>query len=337
MIRARGNSPQWTRLGCTAGPRTFGISEYDDLPHAVMDLRAGTVNAVFYIPENFSRNVLKGQKPRIALIVDNSDAFTTAGILERIQEVQTDLNGLVLPRLRPNQFNMSDVGVSTAARAQPSLVAQIDIQTVEVYPYITYTKYLLAGLITLSISFIAIIAGGIEFIEDKARGLHEGYLATPVTNSDLVLGFISAGALKSTMVATAVAIIGGLVSGIERMWDPVRLIYLILVIASASIAMMSFMFFTMIRVDHVLTPRALSGMFSTLLFFPSGAIYPVEGFPYWLRIISRLDPLTYAVDALRSLMLKNAGLRAIYMDVAILIALSVLLTLGCIAFFKRQI
>ena len=166
------------------------------------------------------------------------------------------------------------------------LPGQIEIQTVEVYPYIEYIKYLLAGSISISIFVVAMIGGGITFIDDKARGLHEGYLVTPVHRAELVLGLCFAGALKGIMAGTSITIIGGLIAGIDRLWDPVRLLYLMLVIGSASLCMISLMFLMMVRVSDPLVPRALFGVLNTLLFFPSGAIYPTAGFPWWLRAIS---------------------------------------------------
>ena len=71
--------------------------------------------------------------------------------------------------------------------------------------------------------------------------------------------------------------------------------------------MISFMFLLMVRVSDPLVPRAIFGVLNTLLFFPSGAIYPIEGFPVWLRWISYIDPFTYAVHALKNLLLKNTG------------------------------
>jgi ABC-2 type transport system permease protein len=73
------------------------------------------------------------------------------------------------------------------------------------------------------------------------------------------------------------------------------------------------------------------------LYFPSGAIYPVEGFPSWLRWISYIDPFTYAVHALKALLLKNTGFAGIYADVFVLTAFSILLVSLSVAFFRRQI
>gem|GEM_PF-3806220 len=76
---------------------------------------------------------------------------------------------------------------------------------------------------------------------------------------------------------------------------------------------------------------------TTLLFFPSGAIYPTEGFSFWLKWISVVDPFTYAVHAPKNLLLKNAGFEGIYFDVLVLLGFSVVLMSTCIALFKRQI
>jgi ABC-2 type transport system permease protein len=219
----------------------------------------------------------------------------------------------------------------------PRLDPLIDLQVVELYPYVEYIKYLLSGSIAMAVFIVAMIGGGITFIDDKSRGLHEGYLVTPITKSELILGLIFSGAIKGLMAGTTITIIGGLIAGIDRLWDPVRLFYLAIVLGTTSMAMISFMFLLMVRVSDPLVPRAMFGVLNTLLYFPSGAIYPVEGFPVWLRWISYIDPFSYAVHALKALLLKNAGFSAIYPDIFVLLGFSTFLVVLSVAFFRRQI
>jgi ABC-2 type transport system permease protein len=316
------------------GPRTFRLTEYSNLPEAMADLRSGSLKAVIYIPPDYSQRVLRNENPRVAFIEDNTDTFTASGILERIQQLQDSLNGPVLPPLEPGESPASDM---TSLVSPSRLPSSIQIQTVEVYPYIDYIKYLLAGSISLSIFVTAMIGGGITFIDDKARGLHEGYLSTPLSKADLVMGLISSGAIKGMMAGLIITIIGGLIAGIPRIWEPARLLYLILVLAVTSLAMISMMFLLMVRVNDPLVPRAIFGVLNTLLFFPSGAVYPTAGFPVWLRALSTVDPFTYVVDALKNLLLKNTGFPGISLDVAIMAGFSAVLISGCILLFKRQI
>ena len=310
-----------------AGPQTLKIENYNSLSDAEIDLRTGFVRAIVYIPVDFSRRLEQGNRPRIAFIEDNTDNFVTSELLGRMQSLVQDINQGLNP-FQPGQ---------RLTVAPPRLNPLVDLQVVEMYPYIEYIKYLLAGSIAMSIFIVAMIGGGITFIDDKSRGLHEGYLVTPIKKPELILGLIFSGAFKGLLAGTTITIIGGLIAGISRLWDPVRLIYLGIVLATTSVAMLSFMFLLMVRVSDPLVPRAIFGVLNTLLYFPSGAIYPIEGFPVWLRWISYIDPFTYAVDALKALLLKDAGFQAIYSDVLILVGFSVLLVGLSVAFFKRQI
>jgi ABC-2 type transport system permease protein len=302
--------------GISMGAETFRTVEYNSLPGAINDLRSGFVRGVVQIPYDFSRRYYKRDRPRISFTEDNTDQFVSSSLLERIQQMVNDLN---------------------TADIQPRLDAQVQLNVVEIYPYIEYIKYLLAGSTAMSIFIVAMIGGGITFIDDKARGLHEGYLVTPVSKIELVMGLIGAGALKGLMAGMILTIIGGLIAGIPHLWDPMRLLYLCIVVLSASLAMISFMFLVMVRVDDPLVPRAIFGVLNTLLFFPSGAVYPVEAFPWWLRWISYIDPFTYTVHALHNLTLKNTGIEGIYKDVIVLLCFAGIMIAGSFALFKRQL
>ncbi len=332
-----GTQARQVRAGLNAiveNPETFHLTKYADLSEAVTDLKAGFLKAVIFIPPDFSQRALRNEKPRIAFIEDNTDTFTSSGIFERMQQLQNSLNGPVLPALESGEYPAANLAGLVSPNRLP---AGIEIQTVEVYPYIDYIKYLLAGSISLSIFVTAMIGGGITFIDDKARGLHEGYLSTPLSKVDLVLGLIGSGALKGLMAGFIITVIGGLIAGIPQLWEPARLVYLVVVLAVTSLAMISMMFLLMVRVSDPLVPRAIFGVLNTLLFFPSGAVYPTAGFPVWLRAMSFVDPFSYVVDALKNLLLKDTGFAGIGLDLAILTSFSAVLITACILLFKRQI
>ena len=120
---------------------------------------SGFVAAVIDIPYDFTQRYYQRNRPRISFTEDNTDQFVSSSLLERVQQMV-------------NELNTPDV--------EPRLASQVDLNVVEMYPYIEYIKYLLAGSIAMSIFIVAMIGGGITFIDDKARGLHEGYLVTPI-------------------------------------------------------------------------------------------------------------------------------------------------------------
>ena len=178
---------------------------------------------------------------------------------------------------------------------------------VEVYPYVPYIQYLLPGSVVMSIFMMVMIGGGIIFIDDKARGLHEGYLVTPITKFELIAGFNVSGTIKAVLAGMFLMIIGSVIAGIPHAFEPMRLLRLFVVIVVTSFALISMMFLIMVRVSDPLLPRAIFGVLNTLLYFPSGAVYPQQGFPGWMQVIAVADPFTYSVHAFKNLLLKDTG------------------------------
>jgi ABC-2 type transport system permease protein len=299
-----------------AGARTFETVEYADQGQALTDLRNGRINGVLTIPPEFSRRMLAHHQPRVALIEDNTDNFVSATLVGSLSSMIAALN---LPANAPRESG------------------QATLDVVEVYPYVPYIQYLLPGSIVMSIFMMVMIGGGIIFIDDKARGLHEGYLVTPITKLELVAGFNVSGTIKAVIAGTAIMSVGSLIAGVPNPFDPMRLLRLEVVIIVTSFALISLMFLIMVRVADPLLPRAIFGVLNTVLYFPSGAVYPQQGFPGWMQVIAVADPFTYAVHAFKSLLLKDTGFAAIGGDLVYLLVFSaVAMTAGTIL-FKRTL
>jgi ABC-2 type transport system permease protein len=181
------------------------------------------------------------------------------------------------------------------------------------------------------------IGGGIIFIDDKARGLHEGYLVTPISKLELIAGFNISGTIKAVIAGMFLMIIGSFIAGIPNPLDVFRLFRLFVVVVVTAFALISLMFLLMVRVTDPLLPRAMFGVLNTVLYFPSGAVYPQQGFPGWMQVIAVADPFTYAVHAFKSLLLKNTGFGAIGYDLLFLTAFSAVAMTLAARLFKRTL
>jgi ABC-2 type transport system permease protein len=297
-----------------ANAGTFIAVPYDNEVQAREDVRNGKIQGAVIIPAQYSKMVYEKNHPRIGLIVDNSDNFMSSTFEEKMTEVT-------------NALNQPDVS--------PRLLQQTALEVVELYPYIEYMKYLLPGSITLAMFVSVMIGGGMLYIDDKARGVHEGYLVTPITKSELVFGLNGAGAIKAVMTGVVITVVGSLASGVGTIFNPGTMVGLLVMIVLTSVAFNTMMFLMMVRIEDPLVPRAIFGILNTLLFFPSGSIYPVEAFPVWLRAIAKVDPFTYAVHGFKSLLLKEAGLSAIVPDMIYLSIFAVVTLALAVPLFKR--
>jgi ABC-2 type transport system permease protein len=300
-----------------ANARTFDMIPYADQGEAITDLRNGRVNGVLTIPPDYSRRVLSRNSPRVALIEDNTDNFVTGTLAAQIGALVANVGGTKITTQR--------------ASASPA------VDVVEVYPYVPYIQYLLPGSIVMSIFMMVMIGGGIIFIDDKARGLHEGYLVTPITKFELIAGFNLSGTIKAVLAGAVLMTLGSLIAGIPDPLAPMRLVRLLVVIVVTAFALISLMFLLMVRVTDPLVPRAVFGVLNTLLYFPSGAVYPQQGFPQWMQWIAVVDPFTYAVHAFKCLLLKNTGFEAILFDLAYLGGFSVVAMTLATKLFRRTL
>jgi ABC-2 type transport system permease protein len=217
------------------------------------------------------------------------------------------------------------------------VVNTIALQIVELYPFIDYMKYLLPGSISLAMFVSVMIGGGMLYIDDKARGVHEGFLVTPITRVELVGGLVTAGALKAVLAGVVLTVLGSLIAGLDVLFHPLALVQLALMIIATSFAFNAMMFMMMVRVEDPLVPRAMFGILNTLLYFPSGAIYPIAAFPGWLRALAQVDPFTYAVHGFKSVLLKDAGFAAMAPDLLYLFAIGTIALVAATKLFKRTL
>jgi ABC-2 type transport system permease protein len=299
-----------------ANIRTFEPIYYRDDKQAMEDVRNGKLQGAVLIPPQYSSHVYEENHPRIALVVDNSDNFMSATLEQEMADLTNALNQPVV---------------------EPRILQRTALEVVELYPYIEYMKYLLPGSITLAIFMSVMIGGGMLYIDDKARGVHEGYLVTPITKAELVFGLNAASAIKAVMTGTVITVIGSMLAGVGNLFHPGTALALLVLIVLTAVALNAMMFLLMVRVEDPLVPRATFGILNTLLFFPSGAIYPIQAFPWWLRWIASVDPFTFAVRGFKSLLLKETGLVAVWPDLLFLFLFGVVTLSVATPLFKRTL
>jgi ABC-2 type transport system permease protein len=289
---------------------------YDNERDAAEAVRRGAVQGAMIIPVHFSRAAYSGDSPEVGLLLDNTDNF-----------VSSSLRGLTAG------------AVAEADRDRPErrMSAAVKLEPVELYSYIPYMRYMLPGVISLGLFMSVMVGGAIMYLDDKQRGVHEGYLVTPITKLELVLAQNLAGTLKATLGGVLIIIVGGLSAGAVGVLEPARFLSLLTLVVVTSFAFMAMTSCLVARVNNPILPRAIFGMLNTLLYFPSGAVYPTQALPAWLRVVSRFDPFTYAVHALRASLLKGAPVSVILPDLAFLAGFAALMFTGSVLLFKRTL
>lgn len=166
-----------------------------------------------------------------------------------------------------------------------------------------YLDFMAPGILAQSVLFVAIFYG-IGIIWERDLGIVHKFLVSPTPRGALVLGKALSAGVRSLSQAVIIYVLA-LLLGVQVNWSPLALLG---VVATVVLGAAMFSTVSLIIASLVKTRERFMGMGQVLtmpLFFASNAIYPISMMPAWLQIISHLNPLTYEVDALRTLMLAH--------------------------------
>ncbi len=193
------------------------------------------------------------------------------------------------------------------------------VRAIPTPPGIPYLAYLAPGIMAQSALFIAIFYG-IQIIWERDAGVLTKLMVTPTPRSALITGKAFASSVRSLVQGVAVVIIAILL-GVSFTDNPLKLI------AAAAILALGSAFFSCLSMSIagvVVARDRLMGIGQAItmpLFFSSSALYPAKIMPGWLQVISKVNPLTYEVEALRGLLIGTAT--TLWLDVTVLVGATV--------------
>ncbi len=197
----------------------------------------------------------------------------------------------------------------------------------------TYLQFLTPGVLAQSVIFMAIFFG-INLVWERDRGLLHKLLSTPVPRYSIIVGKAVSAGVRSIFQAVLIFVLA-LIIRINLDLNPLNILGVMLIIVLTG---MCFSSLSICLASLFKTRERMMGIGQAItmpLFFASSAIYPVDLMPGWLQWISRFNPLTYVVDALRALLL-TGDYSHLAIDIGI-VALSVVVIVGLATLAFRRI
>ncbi|HXZ90663.1 MAG TPA: ABC transporter permease [Candidatus Dormibacteraeota bacterium] len=293
----------------------YDLIDVSDLGAAKSMLRAGTVKAVVYIPLGFDQP--SSSSPVLTVYLDNTDPISAAAISGLMSQAASE--------------------VSAQIQVTPPPDSAVTVDLANIYREVLYIEFMAPGSLIQSIMFASIIGGGISILFDKQRGIIEGYLVTPLKRIEIVVGVLLAGVTKAMFSATTMLILAILVAGVRPMTDIFGFILIFFTLFLTSMGLISMMSAYAVRAPAPEVYQFTAFPINLILYFTSGAVYPIQGFPAWMRKIASINPEAYAIHALRDLMYKGAGLTAVIGDFAFLALFTGLMIALATVAFKRAL
>lgn len=299
------------------GPDTVEMRMMRDSGEAEAQVRSGQLKGALIIPPDFSKAVFRGTTPQVGLIVDNTDSVSAAALQQALRAAFSALK-LDAVSVRPNR-----------------VVPQI--RSMELYRKVDYDASIVPGAVIMAIFMGTMTTGAFNLVMDRFLGVHESYLSTPLTKGELVLGIIISGVFVTTLIALVVLGVGIWLTDLRVAAGVSSFLAVVMVIALSAMGLLSMMCVFLARVDHPRIVGLFGGFLNIIFFFPSGAVYPIESFPAWLRAFSKVNPESYAVHALRSILFKGMNWQAVQADLLFLSGFMGLMLLLSTLTFKRTL
>jgi ABC-2 type transport system permease protein len=298
-----------------AGPETFSLLSMNDEKKAVGGIKEGRYKAAVIIPEDFSKRITLQARPEIGLFLDNTDSISSDTIRNLLDAALRSIRSEYVPiREKTDEVLLRDINL---------------------YGKVDYYQSLVPGVVIMAIFLGTLTTGAFNLVMDRFLGIEESYLLTPLSKAHIVSGLIISGLSITLVIAVLILAVSMLITGIPFSRALEHLMSLFIVIVLTTLCLLSLMFVILGRIGHPRIVGVLSGFLNVILFFPSGAVYPVASFPGWLKSFAKVNPEAYAVDALKSILFKNAGLAAISADIVFLaLFTAIMMTLSIMA-FKR--
>lgn len=295
----------------------FRMKDVPSLDQAQEMLAEGRVKAVIYIPRGFDIGLSNLNNAVFTVYLDNTDPLSAAAVSAGLTRAASQL--------------------STQIKVISAHDPTVTLDAADFYRNVFYIEFMAPGSLVQAIFIASIIGGGISILFDKQRGILEGYLVTPLKQYEIVVGVLLAGVTKAMFSSLTMLFLAIVVAGVRPMTDAVGFLLLLVTLFLTALGLISMMTAFAVRVPAPEVYQFTSFPINLVLYFTSGAIYPIDGFPNWMREMAAFNPEAYAVHALRLLMYKGANFGAIAVDFAFLAGFTAIMVVIATLAFKRAL
>jgi ABC-2 type transport system permease protein len=160
---------------------------------------------------------------------------------------------------------------------------------------VDFRTFIFPGVLAMTVLFSAIFSA-MSIVWDREFGFLREMLVAPVRRSALVLGKCLGGASVATGQGAVMLLFAGFV---HVPYSPSLLLTLVAVMALLSFTLTAFGSLIASRIAQVESFQVVMNFLVLPMFFLSGAVFPLDRLPTWLSWLTKIDPLSYAVDPMR--------------------------------------
>jgi ABC-2 type transport system permease protein len=288
-------------------------------------VRDGTERVALVFPQDFTRSLLDKRKASVQAIVEGSNPSESAGALAVVGQAVLQSSAEVLKALVPPQAAALVPQGPPVQLTPVRLYGSADLKTLDYFApmFIAYIGFFLIFLLT-----------SVSFLRERTQGTMERLSASPVTRLELVLGYMLGFGFFSVVQAAVLVLFTVYVLRIQYAGNliSVFVVSLALVLGAVNLG---------ILLSAFSKNELQSVQFIPLVILPqvflSGLLWPIQEMPAWLQAIARLMPLTNAIDALTSIMVRGRTLSSTWLDLVVLLGFATAIAVLAAVSVRREV
>lgn len=286
------------------GNPMFSVTYTKDMSQSEAESKidAGMYKGVLLIPPDYSDSIVKNESTNLTLLTDTSDTTTSSTIINFMKQL------------------LAKTG-------------SVSLNIPNVYGNLEYLDFLIPGVIALTVFMGSVATTGSAIAGEKEDGTLIRMLMTPISKRSVILGktiyqLILQLGRAVILILAAYLLLGFNMNG---SWLLISLVLIVFTLGGVGMGIVMSS-----RVEDMESFFQLNMLVTMPSMFVTGVFFPLSSVPDWMRYIAYCLPLTYAIDAMRTIMIKGQGLNAISNDLMILSLFAVVtFTLG-VHLFRRE-
>jgi ABC-2 type transport system permease protein len=268
------------------GNPMFSVTYTKDMSQSEAEskINAGMYKGILMIPSDYSESVAKNKSTTLTLLTDSADVTTSGLIISFMGQLVAETGSIIL--IVPN-----------------------------IYGHLEYLDFLTPGVIALTVFMGSVATTGSAIAGEKEDGTLVRMLMTPISKRSIILGKTIYQLILQIGRAIILIIAAFLLLGFNMngSWLLFSLVLVIFTLGGVGMGIIM-----SAGVEDFESFMQLNMLVSMPSMFVTGVFFPLSSAPNWMQYIAYCLPLTYAIDALRIIMIKGQGLSAISHDLIIL-------------------
>jgi ABC-2 type transport system permease protein len=298
-------------------------SSFDEVRNMI---QRGDVEGGIVITRNFTSDLMTGEQGSIIIVTDQSNPQLSIALQTGFKEVFEQM-GTGLAQENVETFP----GVN--ATNSLAVVKPYHVETKGAIPgTLSYFDFMAPGLMAMTVMLSVMTGLPAAISHEREVGTLDGMMVAPIRRLGIILGKTLAQTARGLLQGTLILILAIALFGVNIQGS------ILLIFALLFLGVFSFVGLGVVITSFAKDQETAMMMMTTLMFpmlFLSGVFFPIQQMPWYMQNISKALPLTYAITALRKVMVLGADLSAISLEVTVLIGFGTIMTLIALPVFRK--